>query len=84
MRYNNRAKMSAWIATGVVLTLMTMEFESHPFDLVHVHSEAQVDDVVSVSSVIAASANVHAVTATFSVHTEQLMGVSSSSVIKAD
>ncbi len=49
--------MTCWVATGVVVTLMSMEFGSQPFDLPHTHFDVQVDDVVNVSS-IAVSGNV--------------------------
>jgi|GEM_PF-1163126 hypothetical protein len=51
--------MMCWVATGVVVTLMRMEFGSHPFDPPHIHSDVQVDDVVNVSS-IGVSGNVTA------------------------
>ena len=60
MSYDYGVKITGWVATGVIVTVMSMEFGSYPFDLPHFHSDVQVtDDFVNVSS-IGASGNVTA------------------------
>jgi hypothetical protein len=71
-------KPSAWITMVMAGALLASEFESRPYNLVHVEPDVRIPGgSINVSSV-AASGNVQSVTASFSIPAEHLAQILSS------